>query len=403
MTTCFWCLRDTTCTDCAKWGEDGECSFWSISVEGEGKPRPMPVTDAVLQQMLSPSASEATGSNHASPGPGPAVPLTEANGAELARSSASLADLPYLPLLGEPGWFVEGWSHLVAGYPRVGKTDLLTAILRSWLDAGHSVVYITEEPRLIWEVRLATSEGDWSRLNVVFGLGAEPDALLLRAFTGTEDVVVLDALRNLLRLQDEKDNSEIARVATPWITHARERGKTLVIAHHGRKGGGDHGEGIAGGHALLGAFDIAIEVLREPNAGDNHRRLRSYARLIESRQGIYERVQAEGGDDDQGPPPHLPPIGGAVGGQVGGGVFRMLGEPGQLQLEDVARRLASVLDEEWQKQTDLRNGLDPKPGAEQTRLALNLLASRHEAERSPPLSEGSKPGKTYFWRSSKTT
>ncbi len=81
--------------------------------------------------------------------------LLEAGGDELASSTKTVADLPYLPLLGGTGYLVRGWSHLVAGYPRVGKTDLLVAAVKEWLDAGLKVLYITEEPRSIWEFRLA--------------------------------------------------------------------------------------------------------------------------------------------------------------------------------------------------------------------------------------------------------
>ena len=34
-------------------------------------------------------------------------------------------------------------------------------------------------------------------------------------------------------------------------------GQTLVLLHHLRKGGGEHGEGITGGHAFLGIVDAA--------------------------------------------------------------------------------------------------------------------------------------------------
>lgn len=49
----------------------------------------------------------------------------------------------------------------------------------------------------------------------------------------------------------------------PWVAGARLHNKTLIMAHHMRKGGGDHGEGIAGGHALMGEFDIALTLRKE--------------------------------------------------------------------------------------------------------------------------------------------
>lgn len=178
------------------------------------------------------------------------------SGPELLAGAAQLHDLPFLPLLSIDGYFVKSWSHLVSGYPRVGKTDLLLACCRQWLRMGERVLYITEEPVTIWQHRLKMWSGDWTNLQVAFGLGADPALLRKLAREGAATLVVVDALRNLLRLNDEKDNSEIARVVNPWVADARDTKKTLVLAHHQRKGGGEHGEGISGGHALMGAFDI---------------------------------------------------------------------------------------------------------------------------------------------------
>lgn len=297
--------------------------------------------------------------------------LVEVGGEELAASTSTIADLPFLPLLDHPGWFVAGWSHLLSGYPRIGKTDLAVAIVRDWLGQGLRVLYITEEPRSMWETRLAGGPGDWSGLRVVFGLGAEVDDLRGRARGGREDVVIVDALRNLLQLKDEKDNSEIARVTNPWIGDARAAQKTLVMLHHNRKGGGDHGEGVAGGHALMGSFDIVIEVLRDTNQARNRRLLRSYARLIESREAVYE-MTGEG--------------------------FRMLGDPRGLELDEVTKRLRPLLTDGLQTTKEIHSQLgDPKPSQEQVRLALDKLARQHDIRREPPIDSGSHAGKTYLW------
>lgn len=309
--------------------------------------------------------------------------LSEAGGDELVQSTGTLADLPYLPFLGVTGYLIRGFSHLVAGPPRVGKTDLLVALVREWLDAGKSVLYITEEPRMIWEARLGGWPGDWSGLRVVFGLGAEVDALRARACNGRENVVIVDALRNLLQLKDEKDNSEIARAVNPWIADQRATEKTLVMAHHNRKGGGDHGEAIAGGHALLGSFDIAIEVLRDVNQARNRRLLRTYARLIESREAVYERVETS------------PP---SIDSPVGGFRFRLLGDPKALRLDDVANRLLLNMTAEFQTTKEHHEGLsDPRPSLEQVRQALMALAHKGSILRDPPISAGKVTGKTSRW------
>ena len=316
-------------------------------------------------------------------GHGPA--LLEMGGDELVASDLSMDDLAYLPMLGASGYFVLDWSHLVSGYPRVGKTELLVALTREWLGEGHEVLYITEEPAAMWGSRLAGASGDWKGLRVVFGLGADVDALLRRAFRGDEAIVIVDSLRNLLQLQDEKDNSEIARAVTPWIADARQRDKTLVMAHHQRKGGGENGEGIAGGHAMLGSFDIALEVLRDPSQAKNRRLIRTYARLIESREAIYEMEQ-----------PNLQPIQPSVGGCR----FVLLGDPKSLRLDEVVNRLLGSMTAEFQTTKELHDGLDdPRPSLEQVRQALTKLAKEGRIRRQPPVSAGEQKGKTYTWAS----
>jgi DNA repair protein RadA/Sms len=309
--------------------------------------------------------------------------LLEASGEELAAAGAAGsagASLPSLPLLGREGYIIQGWSHLVAGYPRAGKTELLAAQVVDWCRAGRSVLYFSEEPRSIWTVRLARlaaglAEGDraaLARLAVVFALGSDPEALLTRALRGHEAVVVLDTLRNLLLLRDETDNSEIARALNPWIAAARAAGKTLIVAHHLRKGGGEHGEGIAGGHALLGTFDMALELVRDPQHPDR-RLLRAYARLIAPPELVYERDEHGG--------------------------FRALGEPEALRRAEVMARVRAALTAEWQATAEVHAALDePRPGKELLRGVLLELARNGEVERDPGIEVERVQGKTVRWR-----
>jgi len=281
--------------------------------------------------------------------------------------------LPYLPLLGRDGYIVEGWSHLLAGYPRVGKTELLVHMVREWLDLGHRVVWFTEEPRTMWKVRIKR-RGSWPRgLPLIFGLGIDPKELLDMMATTPEEIVLVDTVRNLLRLKDETDNSEIARVLNPWIATARQVAKTPMLVHHDRKGGGEHGEGIAGGHALLGAVDIALELLRDNHGVANRRRIRAFPRVIQPPELLYER------DHD--------------------GTMRALGEPDAVALEEVKRRALDELTDDWQKTDEVYTALEePRPSKEQLRKALLLLAECRQASRDPDVSVAKAQGKTVRWR-----
>jgi DNA repair protein RadA/Sms len=238
---------------------------------------------------------------------------------------------------------------------------------------GERVLYITEEPVTIWQHRLKMWSGDWTNLQVAFGLGADPEVLRKLAREGTATLVVVDALRNLLRLKDEKDNSEIARVVNPWVADARTADKTLFVAHHQRKGGGEHGEGISGGHALMGAFDIPVEVLWDPSKGTNRRLVRTYPRLIEAKEGLYEKVAD--------------------------GEFDYAGDPQAVALVEVTDTAKSLLSDAWQSTDEIWAGMDePKPSKEQVRKALIDLAKQRVALRDPAIEAGPARGKTHRWR-----
>jgi hypothetical protein len=299
--------------------------------------------------------------------------LFEMGGEELQASAAAGGgtEPPSLPFLAQKGYIIEGWSHVIAGYPRCGKTELLVRLCREWLDAGKSVVYFSEESKKVWEHRLARLGGDWSRISVVFALSAALDRLFTRAFGGEENVVVIDTMRNLLQLVDETDNSRIAAVLNPWVAGARLHNKTLIMAHHMRKGGGDHGEGIAGGHALMGVFDIAL-TLRKEDRAPTRRLVTAYARLLQPPELIYE--------------------------QEADGSMRAKGDPAAVQLAEVVERVRGVLGEEWMKTAEVRVELgEPRPSQEQVRLVLLQLAQQGEIERDPPIAEEAK-GRTIMWR-----
>jgi hypothetical protein len=297
--------------------------------------------------------------------------LIELNGATLAAAGPVERTLPSMPFLGQNGYIIRGWSHVLSGYPRAGKTELAVALVREWLDLGEEVLYITEEPLSIWQARLRSIPGDWSGLTVVFGLSEDPDTPLQRAFAKNGTIVIIDTIRSLLQIRDENDNSELARVLSPWIAAARRAGATFIALHHNRKGGGEHGEGIAGGHALLGLFDMGLELERD-RGGDRRRVIRPHARLVQPLELLYEQNEA--------------------------GSFRALGDPRSVTRDEVKERVRSILTEAWQTTAEVREALDePRPSDEQLRLTLKSLATSGEVERAPSISEAAQ-GKTHRWR-----
>jgi hypothetical protein len=299
--------------------------------------------------------------------------LDEVDAAELAAEEGEDGDeLEFLPLLGHGGYLVKGWSHLLVGAPRSGKTELLAACIPTWLQAGETILFFTEESRDMWRMRLRQRPGPWAGMRLVFGYGAKPTDLLARMKRGAESVVILDTIRGLGVLpHDECDNGAIAAALSPWITAARQGKKSLTMSHHMRKGGGADGEGISGGHALLGVADIALEIIRDKQ--ENRRTIRAYARLIRPENLLYECRED--------------------------GLLVAIGDPKGVSQLEVRRRLTAALNPDWAKTAEVMERLaDPKPGEEQLRKALVAEAKAGTIERDPPIAEANVAGKRVRWR-----
>jgi hypothetical protein len=300
--------------------------------------------------------------------------LIEGVDATVLREQDAPDELPSLPLLGVSGYIVLGFSNLLAAYPRTGKTDLLCECIPSWLEAGHRVVYFTEEPTVLWRLRLRRRAVWPVGCRIIPALGIDPALLLATMRAAPEDIVIVDAIRNLLAFVDENDNSEVARKINPWIVAARQGDKTLELVHHLRKGAGDHGEGIAGGHALLGAVDIALELLHDQHGVPNRRRIRAWARLIQPAELLYEQTADKR--------------------------LVALGDPAQLDQSALEQRVLDELSEDaWRTTQDVHAALgDPKPSEEGVRTALTGLAERDLVLRDPPIAQGRVRGKTHHWQ-----
>jgi predicted ATP-dependent serine protease len=269
-----------------------------------------------------------------------------------------------LPMLGTLGYFLKGWSHLVAGYPKCGKTELVFASVREWLPEGLSVLWFSEESRAVWQQRLVRHPDLPPGLSLVCAIGAEQSDMLDLARSRTDDVVIIDTLRNLLGLRDENDNAEVARTLGPWETLT---GKTRIYLHHERKMGGEHGQAIAGGGAFLGIVDRAIELKYDPH-DTKRRQLVVHSRITEAPDLLYEL-----GEDG----------------------LKVLGQPDEIALLQVKQRLRETLNVDFQKLVDIQELLDPKPSRSQLQKALREMFRDREVERDPA---DDKSGATYRWR-----
>ena len=280
--------------------------------------------------------------------------------------------ISYLLVLGREKIIVKGWSHLIAGDPKVGKTELITRIITEW--DKEKILYITEETEELWSFRLSNLPRDCKRRNhIVFGfaLGATPETIRKRILEGNETVVIIDTIRNFFRFTDETDNSEVNRVLTPFIKVGRDTKKTILFVHHTRKQGGKKGKAIAGGHAFLGSVDIAIQLNRKGNT--EQRELTGQGRLIEIEDFIYERSQD--------------------------GSFVALGAAKDVSFDVVKKRVMEVLGEKWKTTKEVLDALDGRrPSLDLVTNALNALATEEVIERKPPISDGKRRGVVYQWR-----
>lgn len=308
------------------------------------------------------------------------------NAAVLIVSGMS-TELNFLPFLGVDGYVIQGWSHILVGYPRCGKTELATQLALEWVKQGKHVLYISEESEALWCVRFGELEKsgllqgltkggqpDLERFELIFGLGEQPDGLLKEAYSKPVDVVIVDTIRSLLDIEDENDNSEIRRRIKPWTLAQQQARNTLILCHHSRKGGGSHGEAISGGHALLGACDMALEITFEQSQ-QARRTIIPYGRVISSPSLLYE---------------------------LNGGKLSQLGDPDKLRLKFVEQRICMELDGVWCTTRQIKDRFTkPKPSDSSFDRAFTNLAVAGTLERQPPWGQDASR-KTVRWRLSES-
>lgn len=282
------------------------------------------------------------------------------------------AEMESLPLLGESGYIICWWGHLLAGYPKMGKTELLFASVCAWAKSGVTILWISEEGEHIWSIRRGkVADFPAGRLRIVFSLGMGERALRKIASEAPEAVIIVDTVRNLFGLKDENDNAQVARALAPWEAALAE--KTRIYLHHTTKAGGDHGVAIAGGAAFLGVVDRALEL-----RFDEHDRMRRII-VVHSRISTAPDLMYEMGD----------------------GGLKALGDPHAVERKSVREVILGLLDDEWHKRKDLASQLpEPKPSMDTITRALEDLVAAGEAERNPA---ETKQGATYRYRLAKTS
>ena len=132
--------------------------------------------------------------------PSSEVRLERVNAGELQRQVAEgqVTPLERLSFLGDSDSspIIRRFSHLLSGYPKSGKTELLTRLASEWSEQGLKVVYFTEEPKVIWEARLAALPGGFDNVDLIFALGMGRYTIQREIEAGEDDIVVVDTIKD---------------------------------------------------------------------------------------------------------------------------------------------------------------------------------------------------------------
>jgi len=274
-----------------------------------------------------------------------------------------------LPFFGVSGIIRRGRTHLLAGKPRVGKTE---ALFRGGVLEWHEerILYLSEEGVADWRERLASFADDElpERCLVRLCAGESREKILTEIQEGGYSVVVLDTLRGVWRLTDELHPSHVITDVSPLIDLQRRRGFTLIVLHHERKAEGEaFSDRFAGTNALSGAFDMLLSLSQK---GEGN--------LILSYEGRTSR-------------------GGSLLLQWQDGNLRYVGEAETVEWRVLLQRVEAVLARAQEPLTtkQVREQIgEPKPSIRQIQRALQYLHENKQIQREP---EQDKPGATYRW------
>lgn len=210
----------------------------------------------------------------------------------LEISSFEVPDVDTLPFLGREGLIMAGGTNLLYSYPKVGKTEILTALVADWSDADMDVLYLTEEGFPNWRRRLAVHECLNTKLRVHYAFGYSVAEALRIVEDEHFDVLVADTIRYTLGYQEGEGDKDVARVLVPFFRAAA--GRTVVCSYHARKMPGEGGRDISGHHALYGAFDRALQ-LTPVDGRDQNRRVVASGRCMYDGDATFEYHQLEAG------------------------------------------------------------------------------------------------------------
>jgi hypothetical protein len=210
---------------------------------------------------------------------------------ELPRTDPSMNWIWY-------GCIRRGAATMISAHPKVGKTTLISHLLRSLQDGGEFLGLTTQPARV-----LVLTEEDGPTIAEradIIGIG-DHVAWYVRPFTSRPtmvewrewvaatvrdcidhraDLLIVDTLMRNMPLRDENNATEIDDALLP-LWRLMETGVAIVVIHHLKKGGGPEGTGARGSSALMAWPEVTFELSRtNPDDVDcRQRTLRSNSRF----------------------------------------------------------------------------------------------------------------------------
>jgi DNA repair protein RadA/Sms len=278
--------------------------------------------------------------------------------------------IEHLPVLGVDGYIVKGWTHLLAGWWRLGKTELMAAVVLPWMRSGLRILWITEEPDSLWADRADMVDEiyapvPWDRLTLVDAMSAPAPALLDCAASVEADVIIADTIREVCGIESMKDDDAVRRAVSPWLRRLRDGQRTLIFLHQHRKAAGERGERVEGSVVLPSMMDVVLE-LEGVDGHERQRRLTVRRRRSQTAPLVYEM------DPDD----------------------RILVIPDARSRSRVEAEAEAVFvvnaSTEPVTTVEVRRGMSPTPSRATVLRALTALAETGRILRDPPISEAAK-------------
>lgn len=274
-----------------------------------------------------------------------------------------------LPLLGTvPDYFAKGRSHLLAGEPKAGKSELIWQSLLHWTE--ERVLVVTEEPAEELKdrfKRLHITPETAPHVAIVLAREErlEPQEILRRLSDPQFTVLVVDTVRNLFAplIRDENDNAQVAQVMAKILNAAA--GRTLILLHHARKEGSTRTtHHVAGGMAFSGSVDRVLVLEFHENSKD-----RRTLEIVKRGKPLPTLLLQWGADDRLCPE----------------------GDVDAVAFDELRQRVLRVLEsaredgEEWLRKRDIFSRLgEPAPSDRHLRNVLEALVEDELIERDPP-------------------